>query len=157
MAAVSQLVQRAQIFHREPGPTLRVTRRPQIAGNASGKTLAVIVDLNQLLSAVMAAIHAATFVASCATQTSPSSRWTAAKGQPAWRFIVSGQFAGKSFWSLIYVRHVAADALRTGLPLRAECHPSVVHKLQVMHLVTRWPRLWISTSSCSQLWPRSVA
>jgi hypothetical protein len=55
---VSQLVQRAQIFFREPDPTLPATRRPQIAGNASSQTLAAIVDLDELLSAVMTAIHA---------------------------------------------------------------------------------------------------
>ena len=58
MAAVSQLVQRAQVFHREPGPPLPVTARPQIAGQAAGKALAPIVDLDKLLPAVMAMIHA---------------------------------------------------------------------------------------------------
>ena len=50
MSAVSQLVRRAQIFFREPDPTLPVSRRPQIAGNASSQTLAAIVDLDELLS-----------------------------------------------------------------------------------------------------------
>jgi hypothetical protein len=43
---MSQLMQRAQVFLSEPGPTLCITRSPEIAGNASDQTLAVIVDLD---------------------------------------------------------------------------------------------------------------
>ena len=57
MSAVSQLVQRAEIFHREPSPPFPVTTRPQIAGQATGKALASNIDLDKFLPAVVAAIH----------------------------------------------------------------------------------------------------
>jgi hypothetical protein len=43
---MSQLVKRAEVFDRKSRPALRVPRRPQIAGDASGHTLAAIVDLD---------------------------------------------------------------------------------------------------------------
>ena len=54
-SAISQLMQRAEVFDRQSRPTLCVTSCPQITGYASGKTLAAIVDLDQLLPAVMTA------------------------------------------------------------------------------------------------------
>jgi hypothetical protein len=53
-----QKMQRSQIFLGEPRPPLAVTSRPQISGQAAGQPLATIVDLDQLLVAVMAALHA---------------------------------------------------------------------------------------------------
>ena len=50
----------AQILFREPSPSLVLTSRPEIAGQASGEALASLVDLHQLLPAVMAATHATT-------------------------------------------------------------------------------------------------
>ena len=45
-SAVSQLMQRAEVFHRESRPAFRVTRRPEIAGQASGHAFAAIVYLD---------------------------------------------------------------------------------------------------------------
>jgi hypothetical protein len=58
MSAMPQLMQRPEVFHRESRPSFRVPRRPQIAGYASSQTLAAIVDLDKLLPAIMAALHA---------------------------------------------------------------------------------------------------
>ena len=49
-------MQRPEVF-RELRPNLSVARGPEIARDASGQLLATIVDLDQLLPAVMAAIH----------------------------------------------------------------------------------------------------
>jgi len=56
---MSQLVKRAQVLLREASPSLVVCRRPEITGQAASHALAAAVDLDQLLPAVMAAIHAA--------------------------------------------------------------------------------------------------
>ena len=53
-----QKMQRSQIFLGEPRPTLAVTSRPQITGQAASQPLATVVYLDQLLVAVMAALHA---------------------------------------------------------------------------------------------------
>lgn len=45
VSVMPQLVQRAQIFFREPCPALALPS-PQIAGQASGQALAAIVDLD---------------------------------------------------------------------------------------------------------------
>ena len=59
MSAMSQLMQCAEVFDREPRPTLAVTGRPEIAGDASPQTLTAIVNHDKLLPAVMATLHAA--------------------------------------------------------------------------------------------------
>ena len=63
MSAMSQLMQRAQIFFWQPDPPLALGGRPKITGQASGQASASIVDLDELLSAVNTATHTATFAA----------------------------------------------------------------------------------------------
>ena len=59
-SAMPQLVKGAQVLLGEASPSLVVRRRPEIAGQAAGHALTAIVDLDQLLPAVIAAIHVAT-------------------------------------------------------------------------------------------------
>ena len=55
---MSQLMKRAQIFFGEPHPSISVGGRPYIACQAPAQAQAVVLDLYDLLTAVMAAIHA---------------------------------------------------------------------------------------------------
>ena len=60
---MTQLMKRAKIFFGEPHPSVTIRwRRPKIARQASGQPLSLIVNLDKLLPAVMAAIHLANFV-----------------------------------------------------------------------------------------------
>jgi hypothetical protein len=54
---MSQFVKRAEVFLREPRPPLTVGWCPQVAGQASDEALAAIVDLDEGLLAMIAAVH----------------------------------------------------------------------------------------------------
>jgi hypothetical protein len=55
---MSEIVKGAEVFFREPHPLLAVNGCPKVAGQASRQPLAAIVDLDEFLLAVIAAIHA---------------------------------------------------------------------------------------------------
>jgi hypothetical protein len=57
---MSQMVKCAEVFLGKPRPPLTVNGRPKVAGQAPRQTLAAIVDLDERLLAVIAAIHGTT-------------------------------------------------------------------------------------------------
>ena len=56
-SAVAELMERPQVLFAEPSPTLAVWRCPKIAREAADETLAVVIDLNELSGALIAALN----------------------------------------------------------------------------------------------------
>lgn len=58
MAVPAQAMECVEVFLTQPSPSLAVSRRPKITGQAADEALAPIVDFDEGLFAVIAAIHA---------------------------------------------------------------------------------------------------